>query len=122
LAWRDAPSFETLQVETSSKRGTRVNHYTVVMRAATPPTGETGRGAYLEEVLRISANEYGAESEEQDAVLLATWFDSLRALAGEGKLDAHAAVDVPEAFRRSVRPLGPATPGNPPGGRTVRRL
>lgn len=103
LAWRDAPEFDTLQVETSSKRGTRINHYTVAMRAATPPAGETGPGSYLEEALRISANEYGAESEEQDAKLLAAWFNTLRNLALDGKLDARAAVEVPEAFRRSIR-------------------
>lgn len=103
LTWSDAPEFDTLQVETSSKRGTRINHYTVAMRAATPPAGETGRGSYLEEALRISANEYGAESEEQDAKLLAAWFNTLRTLARDGKLDARAAVEVPEAFRRSIR-------------------
>jgi hypothetical protein len=105
LAWRDAPEFDTLQVETSSKRGTRINHYTVAMRAATPPEGETGRGSYMEEALRISTNEYGAESEEQDAKLLAAWFNTLRKLALDGKLDARTAVEVPEAFRGSTRSL-----------------
>jgi hypothetical protein len=105
LAWRDAPEFDTLQVEARAKRGSRINHYTVALRAATPLAGETGSGAYMEEALRISANEYGAESEEQDAALLAAWFNTLRTLALDGKLDAHAAVEVPEAFRGSVRSL-----------------
>lgn len=105
LAWRDAPEFDTLEVETSSKRGTRINHYTVAMRPMTPPAGETGRGSYLVETLRISANEYGAENEQQDAKLLAAWLNALRKLALDGKLDARAAVEVPEAFRGSIRSL-----------------
>lgn len=105
LAWRDAPEFDTLQVETSSKRGTRINHYTVAMRPETPPAGETGRGSYMVEALRISANEYGAENEEQDAKLLAAWLNTLRKLALDGKLGAHAAVEAPEAFHGSIQSL-----------------
>jgi hypothetical protein len=121
LSWNDVSKFETLQVETESKRGTRINHYTVVMRPATAPAEASGDGAYLEEVLRISANEYGAKSEEEDAAILAEWLNVLRKLAEERRLDSNAPVAVPDAFRSSVRSLAAASGSDVPKVRTVER-
>jgi hypothetical protein len=111
LSWSDASKFETLQVETESKRGTRINHYTVVMRPAIPPAEASGDGTYLEEVLRISADEYGAKSEEEDAAAMAEWLNALRTLALDRRLDGNSPIEVPDAFRSSVRPLA-ATSGS----------
>ena len=121
LSWSDVSTFETLMVETESKRGTRINHYTVVMRPATPPADAKGDGTYLEEVLRISANEYGAKSEEEDAAILAEWLNALRKLAEERRLDGNAPVEVPDAFRSSVRPLAVANGSDMPKIRTIER-
>ncbi len=121
LSWSEVPKFETLEVETKSKRGTRISHYTVVMQPVTPPAGTTGRGAYLEEVVRISADEYGAKGEEEDAAILAAWLDALRKLAAEKRLDGNAPVEVPEAFRSSVRPLAAAGGSDGPKSLTVER-
>jgi hypothetical protein len=121
LAWSEAPKLETLEVETKSKRRTRTSHYTVVMQPVTPPAGTTGRGSYLEEVVRISADEYGARSEEEDAAILAEWLDALRKLAAEKRLDGNAPVEVPEAFRSSVRSLAAAGGSNVPKSLTVKR-
>ena len=121
LSWGEVPKFETLEVETKSKRGTRINHYTVAMRSVTPPAGASGDGTYLEEVLRISADEYGSESEEEDAALLAEWLNALRKLAEERRLDDQSPIDVPEAFRSSVRPLAVASSSDAQMIRTVER-
>jgi len=75
----------------------------------------------LEEVVRISADEYGARSEEEDAAILAEWLDSLRKLAAEKRLDGNSPVEVPEAFRSSVRPLAAAGGSNVPKSLTVER-
>ena len=106
FSWGELPRFETLQEESSTKKGTRIDHYTVVMQPMTPPPGKaSGDGAYMREVLRISADEYGAKNQEQDAAELAAWLNTLSKLAGGRRLDANSSIEVPETFRSSIRPL-----------------
>lgn len=92
--WSTLPPFETLRVERRNKHGKRISFYTVANGA--PAEGKQG------EVLRILADEYGAKNGEEDANALTAWFNELRDLARQGRLDANASVTVPEPFRATA--------------------
>lgn len=97
--WRELPAFETLTVERRTKSGKKISHYAVAMESAAAPENAPRNPSYQREVLRIRADDYGAQSSREDAEAMAAWFNQLRDLARDGRLDANEPVEVPEGFR-----------------------
>lgn len=102
FAWRDLPPFDTLERRRNTKNGVRIEHYTVAMQSAAPEPGAKSGATDQREVLRIFADEYGANNGAQDAAELATWLNRLRELALDRRLTAGEQVEVPEGFRASA--------------------
>lgn len=114
--WATLPPFETLRVERRTKNGKRISFYTVATETIAPAPDAPRNVARQREIIRVLADEYGAKNGEADADALTGWFNELRALARDGRLDANETVNVPEGFRDtaiSVRagamPRGPLT-------------
>ncbi|HEV8390540.1 MAG TPA: hypothetical protein VGQ35_11890, partial [Dongiaceae bacterium] len=64
-----------------------------------PPKPDMPAGAtYQREVLRIFADEYGAQNGQQDAIDLAAWFNRLRERALDKRLAPNEPVEVPPGF------------------------
>jgi hypothetical protein len=97
--WRELPPFETLTVERRTKSGKKISHYAVAMEGADAPANAPRNASHQREVLRIRADDYGADSSMKDAEAMAAWFNQLRDLAREDRLDANESVEVPEGFR-----------------------
>jgi hypothetical protein len=97
--WRELPAFDIVTVEKRTKSGKKISHYTVAMEQAPAPADAPRGATYQREVLRIRADDYGAESSREDAEALAAWFNQLRELARDGRLSANEAVEVPQSFR-----------------------
>ncbi len=96
--WTTLPEFETIMVERRTKNGKSISHYTV----ATETLSGTATTTRQREVLRIRADDYGARNGKEDAEALTAWFNQLRGLARDGRLDVHQAVEVPEPFRATA--------------------
>ncbi len=124
--WATLPGFETIRVERRTKNGRRTSYYTV----ATETLSSTATATRQREVLRIRADDYGARNGEDDAEALTAWFNQLRELARDNKLDSHQTIEIPEPFRATAIALSgiggplPPQPGGavrPAGGDLARR-
>lgn len=92
--WTALPKFETLRVERRHKGGKLIAYFTAA--------NETSPEGRQREILRIFPDEYGAGNGEDDAFALTAWFNELRDLSQQGRLEANAAVAVPEPFRATA--------------------
>ena len=97
-AWRTLPPFETLEHRRKTKKGTRITWYTVAVESAPLEAGMEPGATHQREVLRIAADEYGAKDGQRDAADLAAWFNDLRDLALDNRLNANELVQVPAGF------------------------
>lgn len=111
FAWRDLPPFDTLERRRRSKNGVRIDWYTVALEPLPPKPGMKPGDSYQREVLRIFADEYGANNGQQDAADLAAWLNQLRGLAVDKRLAPAEEVELPEGFRASVSGAGLSSPG-----------
>lgn len=118
FAWRDLPPFDTLERRRRTKNGVRIDWYTVAMESLPPKPGMKPGDGYQREVLRISADEYGANNGQQDADDLAAWLNHLRELAADRRLASTEEVELPEGFRASARSSGVSSPGMRPAQHT----
>jgi len=97
-AWRALPPFDTLERRRSTKNGTRIEWYTVAMESLPPKPGMEPGASYQREILRIFADEYGAQNGQQDAADLAAWLNQLRERAIDQRLSPDEPVEVPPGF------------------------
>lgn len=116
--WPALPPFETIRVERRTKNGKRISYYTVATENAPAPADAPRGSTHQREVVRILADEYGAKNGEGDADALTAWFNQLRELARDGRLDANEVVAVPEGFRATAISVREA-PRGPLAGRSA---
>ena len=100
--WATLPGFETIKVERRTKNGKSTSYYTV----ATETLSSTATSTRQREILRIRADDYGARNGMGDADAMTAWFNQLREMARDNKLDAHQAIEIPEPFRATAIALG----------------
>ncbi|HEX6119104.1 MAG TPA: hypothetical protein VFZ03_06590 [Dongiaceae bacterium] len=111
FAWRELPPFDTLERRRRTKNGVRSDWYTVAMESLPPKPGMKQGDSYQHEVLRLFADEYGANNGQQDAADLAAWLNQLRELGAGKRLAPAEEVELPEGFRANVRSTGLSQPG-----------
>ena len=120
-AWRELPVFETLERRRRTKNGTRIEWYTVAMEGAPLEPGMAEGASHQREVLRINADEYGAKNGQQDAVDLAAWFNHLRDLAQDKRLQPNEVVEMPAGFIANAITVAPPLAGGGERRPTVER-
>jgi len=116
--WSTLPVFETIKVERRTKNGKSISYYTVATERAAPPADAPRGSTHQREVVRILADEYGAKNGKGDADDLTTWFNQLRVMAADRRLDANEVVEVPEGFRATAISVA-AAPAMPLTGRSA---
>jgi hypothetical protein len=89
------------------------DYYVVALRAADAAKLADERERYNRAVLRIDADEFGADNADVDAADLAGWLSMLRESALDRRLSANTDVSVPPGFRASVW-MGAAPAGAAP--------
>ena len=120
-AWRELPAFETLERRRRTKNGTRIEWYTVAMEGAPLEPGMAQGASHQREVLRINADEYGAKNGQQDAADLAAWFNHLRDLAQDKRLQPNEVVEMPAGFIANAITAAPPLAGGGERRPTVER-
>ena len=120
-AWRELPAFETLERRRRTKNGTRIEWYTVAMEGAPLEPGMAEGESHQREVLRINADEYGAKNGQQDAADLAAWFNHLRDLAQDKRLQPNEVVEMPAGFIANAITVAPPLAGGGERRPTVER-
>lgn len=102
-AWAELSPFDVSVRKHRDKDGdTRYSYYVVAL-----PVADAGKLAdederYNRSVIRIDADEFGADSAATDSADLAAWFSALRESALDRRLSAGEEVAVPPGFRASV--------------------
>ena len=89
---------------------THYDYYVVAVPAADAAKLADERERYNRAVLRIDADEFGADDASADAADLSNWFNMLRELAVNRRLTTHEEVSVPPGFRASVWSSGGQAP------------
>ena len=115
--WAKLPGFETIKVERRTKNGKTNTYYTV----ATETLSSSGATTRQREVLRIRADDYGARTGQEDADAMTAWFNGLREIARDHRLDIHQAIEIPEPFRATAIALGAIGGGVPTPRRSTLR-
>lgn len=103
VAWGQLSPFDVSVREHRDNDGDRsYTHYVVALAAADASKLADEHERYNRAVVRIDADEFGAENAATDAADMATWFNRLRELALDSRLPPHDEVSVPLGFRASV--------------------
>lgn len=103
FAWSDLSPFDVSVQERRDKDGDKhYDYYVVALRAADAAKLADERERYHRAVLRIDADEFGADNADVDAADLASWLSMLRESALDRRMSANADVSVPPGFRASV--------------------
>lgn len=107
--WRELPPFDIVTVEKRTKSGKKISHYAVAMESAAAPSDASPDASYQREIVRIRADDYGANSSREDADAMVAWFNQLRELARSDRLSANETIEVPEGFRATAIGIGMAS-------------
>jgi hypothetical protein len=116
FGWNQVSAFDVSVRERRDKDGDKhYDYYVVAVPAADAAKLADERERYNRAVLRIDADEFGADDASADAADLSSWFNALRESAVNRRLAAHDEVSVPPGFRASVwSSSGPQpAPANP---------
>jgi hypothetical protein len=124
FAWSQLSPFDVSVRERRDSDGDKhYDHYVVALPAADSAKLADERERYNRAILRIDADEFGADAADVDASDLAAWLNMLRESALDRRLPENDDVSVPPGFRASVwsavaAPRG-ATPSKPERSGTV---
>lgn len=111
FGWDQLSAFDVSVRERRDKDGdTHHDYYVVALQAADAAKLADERERYNRAVLRIDADEFGADDASVDAADLSSWFNMLREAAVAGRLAAHEDISVPPGFRASVWSSGGPAP------------
>jgi hypothetical protein len=111
FAWSELSPFDVSVQERRDKDGDKhYDYYVVALRVADSAKLADERERYNRAVLRIDADEFGADNADIDAADLAGWLSVLRESALDRRLPANADVSVPPGFRACVW-MGAASAG-----------
>lgn len=103
FAWSELSPFDVSVRERRDKDGDKhYDYYVVALRVADAAKLADERERYNRAVLRIDADEFGADNADVDAADLAGWLSMLRESALDRRLSANTDVSVPPGFRASV--------------------
>jgi hypothetical protein len=103
FAWSQLSRFDVSVRERHDNDGDKhYDHYVVAVPAADAAKLSDERERYNRAVLRIDADEFGADDASADAADLSSWFNTLRESAVNRRLATHEEVSVPPGFRASV--------------------
>jgi hypothetical protein len=103
FGWNQVSAFDVSVRERRDKDGdTHHDYYVVALPAADAAKLSDERERYNRAVLRIDADEFGADDASADAADLSSWLNMLRESAVSRRLAAHDEVSVPPGFRASV--------------------
>jgi hypothetical protein len=112
FGWNQVSAFDVSVRERRDKDGdTHYDYYVVAVPAADAAKLADERERYNRAILRIDADEFGADDASVDAADLSAWLSLLRESALNRRLSADEEVSVPPGFRASVWSAGIASSG-----------
>jgi hypothetical protein len=111
FGWNQLSPFDVSVQERRDKDGDKYHdYYVVAVPAADAAKLADERERYNRAILRIDADEFGADNASADAADLSSWLNTLRESAVNRRLAAHEEVSVPPGFRASVWSSGGQAP------------
>jgi hypothetical protein len=112
FGWSELSPFDVSVQERRDKDGdTHHDYYVVALPAADAAKLADERERYNRAVLRIDADEFGADDAPADSADLSSWLNMLRESAVNRRLATHEEVSVPLGFRASVWSAGMSSSG-----------
>lgn len=103
FGWNQLSPFDVSVQDRQDKDGdTHYDYYVVALPAADAAKLADEHERYDRAVLRIDADEFGADDASVDAADLSSWLNKVRESAVNRRLATHEEVSVPPGFRASV--------------------